>query len=487
MEFLSVFWGRAFQKQIRLLPSVLVVLGLLLSTATVQRVLAQTSTVYLPLISSKSKTCASNVASTPFGLQMYSNTSKSSSYHSELIASSASWVRVYVNWAEAEPINTTPDKFDWSKADLALGAALNGCLNMLAVITAPPSFAYLHPPTYSEVINPNNLDDFAEFVQALVERYDGDGVSDAPGSPVVKDWEFFNEPDGLSAPNADNWGDHGTEYAAMLATVYPVVKAANPQAKVVFGGMAYDWWKETTPDGPFSRAFLDDVLKAGGGANFDVMNFHYYPLFGHNWTTSNRTGFVEKAAAIRTKLQGYSLTKPVIATEIGWHNNPSQNPPSTDETQIRYITILFVQTMAANIDYSIWWTLYDAGEPYLDTGLVTNADPPVRKPGFWAFFHLSQELRTATFERALTSAEMNNSNMEGYRFLDAAKQRSVTTAWLNPVSSTETAKLSLSATSATVKDVFGVTKIVTDAADGSSDGKVTIDISGTPVYIEVAQ
>lgn len=55
------------------------------------------------------------------------------------------------------------------------------------------------------------------------------------------------------------------------------------------------------------------------------------------------------------------------------------------------------------------------------------------------------------------------------------------------MSSTETAKLSLSAPSATVKDVFQVTKIVTDAADGSSDGKVTIDISGTPVYIEIAQ
>ena len=487
MKSIENFWRSMFQRQIRMIPMMLIVFGFLFPMAPAQSVLAQTSKIYLPLISSKSKACASNVASTPFGLQMYSNTSNSSPFHSELIASSASWVRVYVSWAQVEPINTSPENYDWTSTDLALGAARDGCLNMLAVIVGPPGFAYLNPPTYSEVINSNKLSDFSEFVDALVERYDGDGVLDAPGSPLVKDWEFFNEPDQISAPNVDNWGDHGTLYAEMLSEVYPVVKAANPQAKVVFGGIAYDWWKETTPDGPFSRAFLDDVLKAGGGANFDVMNFHYYPLFGHNWTTTNHTGFVEKAAAIRAKLQGYSLTKPMIATEIGWHNNPNQNPPSTDETQIRYITILFVQTKAANIDYSIWWTLSDVGEPYLDTGLVTNANPPVRKPGFWAFFHLSQELRTATFERALTSAEMNNSNMEGYRFLDTAKQRSVTIAWLNPVSSTETAKLSLSAPSATVKDVFGVTKIVTDAADGSSDGKVTIDISGTPVYIEIAQ
>ena len=474
-RLLSVHWTR------------LLTLAALLLPFTAQSVAGRSiSQVYLPLITKSEITCASNVTSTPFGLQLYGDTGKTMPYYKDLIASSASWVRVYINWAIIEPVQTSPATYQWDSADLALGAARDGCLNMLAVIVGPPSFAYLNPPTYSDVVNPSKFGDFAAFVQALVERYDGDGNADAPGSPIVRNWELFNEPDSLSAPNADQWGDHGAEYAAMLAAAYPAIKAADPQAKVVFGGIAYDWWKETQ-GGPFSRAFLDDVLKAGGGTHFDVMNYHFYPLFAANWTTKNNTGFLEKAAAIRAKLRSFGLTKPMVITEMGWHNNPIQNPSSSDEIQIRYVTTLFIQTMAAKVDYSIWWTLSDAGEPYLDTGLVTNANPSVRKAAFSAYYYLSQELHTATFDRALTQAETGNKDMEVYRFVDATNHRSITIAWLNPVKTTVTAKLKLSAASATVRDVFNTTTPVTDGQDGATDGKVTVTVGGTPVYIEIAQ
>ena len=49
-------------------------------------------------------------------------------------------------------------------------------------------------------------------------------VDDAPGSPIVAYWEFYNEPD-----NRDFWGHAADEYAELLAAVYPVVKAANPE------------------------------------------------------------------------------------------------------------------------------------------------------------------------------------------------------------------------------------------------------------------
>ena len=82
---------------------------------------------------------------------------------------------------------------------------------------------------------------------------------------------------------------HGDAYAALLTAAYPAIKAANPQAKVVFGGIAYDWFTDADPvtpanNGPFVRAFFEDVLKNGGGGYFDVMNFHFYPFFGFNWT-----------------------------------------------------------------------------------------------------------------------------------------------------------------------------------------------------------
>ena len=37
-----------------------------------------------------------------------------------------------------------------------------------------------------------------------------------------------------------HWGNDGDKYAAMLKAVYPAIKAANPNAKVVLGGIAYE-------------------------------------------------------------------------------------------------------------------------------------------------------------------------------------------------------------------------------------------------------
>src|SRR5690349_8315520 len=48
-------------------------------------------------------------------------------------------------------------------------------------------------------INPKN--EWAIFVSAMAERYDGDGSADAAGSPVVTWFSIWNEPDWLAWPN----------------------------------------------------------------------------------------------------------------------------------------------------------------------------------------------------------------------------------------------------------------------------------------------
>ena len=49
------------------------------------------------------------------------------------------------------------------------------------------------------------------------------------------------------------WGPYGADYAQMLCAVYPAVKAASPNARIVLGGIAYDWFQED--GGPFVRGF----------------------------------------------------------------------------------------------------------------------------------------------------------------------------------------------------------------------------------------
>ena len=82
------------------------------------------------------------------------------------------------------------------------------------------------------------------------------------------------------------------------------IKDANPNAQVLLGGLAYDWFTDDPENpGPFVRSFLDDVLKNDGGQYFDIMNIHAYPAFAKEWTDTGGPGLREKVEFVRNKLQ----------------------------------------------------------------------------------------------------------------------------------------------------------------------------------------
>ena len=50
---------------------------------------------------------------------------------------------------------------------------------------------------------------FKQYFREVVERYDGDGYKDAPGSAVVTYWEMYNEPDAWAFGDIGGWGKRG--------------------------------------------------------------------------------------------------------------------------------------------------------------------------------------------------------------------------------------------------------------------------------------
>lgn len=418
-----------------------------------------------------------------FGVQMYNNTRADSQYISDLIDSNASWLRVATLWRMAEPENTTPANYNWDAVDRPFAAANRDVWGgkVIGTIQQAPDWAAQKP---DGPLNGANYLDFAEFVRAVVERYDGDGIDDAPGSPVINYWEFYNEPDATFNTNFGRWGEYGAQYANMLATAYPAVKAANPHAKVLLGGLAYDWFQDQ--NGPYVRRFLDDVLKAGGGNYFDIMNFHSYPSFAKSWAPHG-PGLLEKTQHLRNLLQSYGYDKPFMVTEAGWHSDNPPNFPGSEEIQSRYVVELFVQSFAADVDVMIWWMLNDPGGFAYDNGLVTNDEPPRRKQAFKAFQTIVNELGTAHFVRAFSDAETGSPRLEAYLFTDNVLNRNVLVAWLDPIDTTETKTLTLTATRATVRDIYGSSYTLTDAGDGRVDGKILLPVSGQPVYVETSK
>jgi hypothetical protein len=96
---------------------------------------------------------------------------------------------------------------------------------------------------YSEIATRTGLpcseDDYSRFITALVERYDGDGVKDMPDLRYpIKYWEFASTPEVQDRAKGELYftGD-GIDYANFLTTTYNIIKAADPDAKVLHGSV----------------------------------------------------------------------------------------------------------------------------------------------------------------------------------------------------------------------------------------------------------
>jgi hypothetical protein len=169
-------------------------------------------------------------------------------------------------------------------------------------------------------------------------------------------------------------------------------------------------------------------------------------------------------------------------TEAGWHSNNSPNWPSSPDIQGRYVVALFTQSMAADIDLMIWWMLYDPGGYFDEFGLV--AQDGTRKPSYDVFRHTAKMLATAEFVRKLSNAETGDPALEVYEFSDAVNRRTIYVAWRNPLESSTIQYLKLSGVSLKSISQYGATQVIHDGHDGTLDGRVTIPVSGQPVFIE---
>ena len=242
--------------------------------------------------------------------------------------------------------------------------------------------------------------------------------------------------------------------------------------------------------GPFVASFLDDVLAAGGGNYFDVMNFHSYPAFHYNWTNNLGSGLLDKAEYVREILANHGWEKPLVVTEAGWTSvDVVGSPiPGSPEIQSRYVVELFTESMAAELDVMIWWLMVDPVNYAWVNGLVTAGPPAVPKMSYYVFQGVVAELGTAHFVRTLSDAEMGHPLMEAYLFQDNVLNRDLYVVWLNPVSTTEIAPIRLPVAMATVKDsLTGTSIVVQDSDDGVVDGRIRVNVGANPLYVEVGQ
>ena len=440
-----------------------------LSAVPYQLLATETYTVFLPLVMQPD---LRGIYSS-WAVQFYGQLTAGTGFE-YATAAGVRWIRLAVAWSYIEPTNTTPDNYNWYSLDQSIAAARAAKVNLVVTLGDNPSWA---APTPNGPVN--NLNDFQQFAGAMAARY-----------PDVQYWEIYNEPD-----NIYNFGNQPAAYAAQLNAAYTAIKAANPDAKIVMGGVAMDWF--TDQGGGFARNFVNDLLTACTQPCFDVGNFHYYAVYRGKWEPYGRD-IIGKANALRQMLSAQGYTRPIMSTETGWVYSTIPNTDWGGEAiQGRYVPKTFVRGIAAGLITTNWYAMIDADPS--QPGLVGGLYPPFQvREAYTATLTLSQQLGAAKFERALTPAETGSPNLEGYMFTNyegAHGTERVDVIWYDcpslivdtpdlPVDCLDAAVYTVPTAPVGVSDhLGGAMQILADGSDGVLDGKVSLAIDRNPVYI----
>ena len=439
-----------------------------LALATIEAGSAVSHTVYLPAIVGIS-------GPLPFGVQVNHVWEETTLGAADV---GADLVRMPLHWWMIEPENTTPDNYRWAGYDLELALYAAKGMRVVLMVGGNPGWAATYP---AGPIDKVDISELTQFMKAVVGRY---------GAPPynVKHWEMYNEPDNYAEWRAQQgfgfFGDKPQAYVDTLEAVYQPVKEIDPAAQVVFGGMAYDGWESG-----FSETFLDDVLaimQANGRYPFDLMNFHYYPVFAAKWENlDSGIDIIAKTNYIRNKMAGYGAGMPLICTETSmWSNCIDEEIDvlcGSDEKQSRYVPQVYARSRAAGLEFSIWFMLYDVDEEGAwDYGLL---DPDLRaKPSRQAYLTLGRQLVGTDYARTLGLSETGSDQVEAYEFLNRSGTHRVVVAWSND---DVDHPLKLPGASLLKVGKYGDEAVIYDGDDGQSDGYVVVTIGPSPVYLHL--
>jgi hypothetical protein len=286
-------------------------------------------------------------------------------------------VRIGIDWATIQPESGVPP--DWSGVDAAVGQAAAAGLEVLPFITGAPKWA-----VRSVVVNaashsfaPANLpvrtaaqrEGWQALLGEAVRRYGPSGAfwSQNPAIPQrpVRTWQIWNEENFkyfVAHPNP-------AEYGKLVTLSSTAIRAADPGARVILGGMfarpKEAEYRRKPPSAYFATDFLDLMYKRTPGvkARFQGVALHPYTYDYHQLTPD--------IEAVRTVLKRHrDAGKGLWITELGWSSgrprasngfNGFEKGPSGQAAQLKGAFRLFVGKQARwRLRQIFWFSVGDA-------------------------------------------------------------------------------------------------------------------------------
>jgi len=330
------------------------------------------------------------------------------------------YLRCAFSWNGIEPER---GKFKFEFWDMLVSEANRAGIEVIPYVAYTPEWAardskefWKQPPTDPRL--------FANVMTALAEHFRG----------RIHSWELWNEPD-----LAEYWQGTPDEFAVTIKAGAEAVRAADPSAKIVLGGMSL---------GP-EKFFRTLVEKHDIGRYVDVIALHAYP---ESWHEDRLEKVFEEEVPKMEKLIKSGTQRPLWLNEMGyadyryepnhasgWGTNVYYSYEHTSRYAADFLLKAFIMTAASgDVSLAGWYRIddFDERDARMPSDKVhdhlglddVNGKP---KPAFYAFqFYnrlLSQPYRTADTE--VTAHPSSDSQAVVHSFL-RQDGTIVITAWL---------------------------------------------------------
>jgi len=434
-----------------------------------------------------------------------------------------------VSWVSMQPvvvwasIESSPGQYKWSGLDREVAALQLLGLDCSVVLIPMNAFgekraeiasqlqnedvdSFLRTPESADMmLYPNNetLPVWIDFVRAIVDRYDGDGVNDMFGLKYpVRNWHFSEEYPEFYIP--------AEVYVALLKITYPAIKETDPQAKVILHGIASNLLQYIA----FVKGFIDDpdagvingtafarIQIAASMAYRDVLRDveyfleegkGYYDAVDVHLYESKETFLKGKINWMKSALQELDVNVPIWCIEGGGPFKLKDGQQSqfgdqywgiyTEKENAEFVVKMHVMAAAAGIE-RFHWGLCATGEddywngPWNNMALATSERE--KKPAFYTFKIMLEKLRD--FKKA---NDLSTDDVNLYEFEVGSKK--VYVAWANATNTVD-----LRQQSSIGKCLVKITHIVTELDDrgqpvavaGDVQSSTRVNLSNTPIIV----
>lgn len=248
------------------------------------------------------------------------------------------YVREEFDWKNVEPRN---NYYTWGQTDRLVAVSNARNLNLIGRLQFSPAWATTAPAGTSEAelgfYPPTNLDDFADYVTSTVHRY----------KDSVHTWEVWNE-----VNTSFYWkpAPDSAAFAEMMKVAYKAIKAEDPTATVIAGGLA-----------GFDYDYMEGFRKAGAMQSFDALGVHTF--VNGSFDSSMSDTWLDGAEAYLAK---YAPNAKIFITELAWSScvNGSSDCEYgvSEKQQAEYLQQAYLDAASRGVTGITWWNLIEYGD-----------------------------------------------------------------------------------------------------------------------------